>query len=181
MTDTVLKLWLGKVEPYMVEFSQLLLIYILILAMSMPITTIAQAANRVKLYHGITDGFTLLSLPLSYFALKLFDLPYSPVLVSIAIFLLAHILRLCVLRRLVEFSCVLYIKTIVVPIVVSILLVMFPLFYMKDCFVSINLIVFFLVTIVAILYTSIIVGWLLFDREERRMMIQLVKRKLNKK
>lgn len=181
MTDTILNLWLGKVELYMVEFTQLLLIYILILAMSMPITTIVQAANYVKLYHGITDGFTLLSLPLSYLALKLVDLPYSPVIVSIVVFLIAHFLRLIVLRRVVEFSYYYYFKTIVFPILISVLIVALPLFYFKDYFELSNLTSFFFVTIISILYTSAVVGWLLFDKDEKKLMIQLVKRKLYKK
>lgn len=69
--DLVLKIWLGKVGVYMEEFSILMLLYILILNMNNPITTIIQAAGKVKLYHSIIDSFTLLSIPLIIVAIKL--------------------------------------------------------------------------------------------------------------
>lgn len=68
--EFILKLWLGTVGEYMVLFTQLVLVYCLILAISNPITVIMQAAKKVKLYHGVVDSFVLLTLPLTYLFLK---------------------------------------------------------------------------------------------------------------
>ena len=70
-TEEIIGLWLGSVKPYMTDFIRQMLIFVLILSLSNPITAIIQAAGAVKTYHTIVDGFTLLSLPLAFFAVKM--------------------------------------------------------------------------------------------------------------
>lgn len=87
----------------MVLFTQLVLVYCLILAISNPITVIMQAAKKVKLYHGVVDSFVLLTLPLTYLFFKLGYPPESTLIVSIIVLLIAHALRIWVLAQIVPF------------------------------------------------------------------------------
>lgn len=114
-TEQILSLWLGTVEPYMVEFVRLMLIYTLVLSMNSPITTIVQAAGKVKMYHGLVDGFAMISLPIIYLLFLNGAPPYIAFLVVISVFLVAHIIRLFVLKQTIEFSILTYIKKIVLP------------------------------------------------------------------
>ena len=65
-TEYILELWLGQVTPFTVSFVRIMLVYSLILAIGNPITTIIQAAGKVKLYHTAVDGFCLLAFPISF-------------------------------------------------------------------------------------------------------------------
>lgn len=102
--EYVLNLWLGSVEQYMVSFSRLLLINTIILCISNPITTIIQAAGRVKLYHGVVDSFTLLVIPIICLFINVKEFPESVFFISNTIFAAAHYLRLLVLKRVIPFS-----------------------------------------------------------------------------
>lgn len=116
----ILNLWLGEVEEYMVTFSQLMLVYALILLFSNPITTIVQAAGNVKKYHVLVDGFTLTCLPISYILFKLAFPAESAIIVLSVIFLIAHFLRLYVLKQTVDFSYSEYFKKIILPVLLII-------------------------------------------------------------
>ena len=120
--EELLGLWLGEVGEYMVSFSKLMLIYALILLFSNPITTIVQAAGNVKKYHLLVDGFSLVCLPVSYILFKLSLPAESAFLVLIVVFLIAHALRLLVLKQTVEFSILEYFKRIVLPVIITIVI-----------------------------------------------------------
>ena len=92
--EFILKLWLGTVGEYMVLFTQLILVYCLVLAIGNPITIIMQAAKKVKLYHGVVDSFVLLTLPLSYLFFKLGYPPESTLIISISMLVIAHAIRI---------------------------------------------------------------------------------------
>ncbi|MCW4127940.1 hypothetical protein ONT16_06675 [Prevotella copri] len=114
--DLVLKIWLGKVGVYMEEFSILMLLYILILNMNNPITTIIQAAGKVKLYHSIIDSFTLLSIPLIIVAIKLGIESWKVFFINIFIFVIAHIIRMQLLEYVTGYSKKVYFKKVLLPI-----------------------------------------------------------------
>ncbi len=114
-TEFVLHLWLGKVSLYMVEFVRLMLIYALLISLSNPITTLVQAAGKVKMYHTIVDGFALFILPLYYAFFKLgFDVKYS-LCITVVVFAIAHLLRLYVLQTVVDFSIKNYMYRFLIP------------------------------------------------------------------
>ena len=116
----ILRIWLGQVGDHMVDFVRLTLVYSLIVTMSNPITDIAQAAARVKIYHGIVDGFTLLSLPITIVLYKLGQPINCCYLVIIATFSVAHVIRLFILKRIFPpFSIREYIKRIILPILLT--------------------------------------------------------------
>ena len=116
----ILRIWLGQVGDHMVDFVRLTLVYSLIVTMSNPITDIAQAAARVKIYHGIVDGFTLLSLPITIVLYKLGQPINCCYLVIIATFSVAHVIRLFILKRIFPpFSIREYIKRIIFPILLT--------------------------------------------------------------
>ena len=123
--DTILSLWLGTVGEFMVEFVILMLAYAIVLSMSDPITTIMQAANKVKHYYLYVDGFTLLTLPLSYIAFRLGANPDFAFYISIIIFMFAHIIRLHLLNKVISSITIFdYTKRVIFPIILAMLFVM---------------------------------------------------------
>lgn len=120
--DNLLLLWLGEIQPFMVSFSKLAIVYVLVSSISHPITTIVHAAGSVKLYHVVVDGFILISIPLVWFAFKCNSQPEVAFYISNAIFIVAHALRIIVMRKVVSFSIHDYIIKYIIPCLVIILL-----------------------------------------------------------
>lgn len=167
--EFVLDVWLGKVEPYMASFARLMLIYALVLSVSEPITAIAQAAGKVKIYHGIVDGFTLITLPLTYIAFRIGVNAIYGFVISIVVFLIAHIMRLIILKKFFPLSLKEYGARVVVPfmfaIVLSAALVWLMCHFIANSIVIIAL--SFVVALVAVFY-------IVFDRNERARVIELI-------
>lgn len=125
----VLEFWLGTVGKYMVEFCRLMMVYVVLIAIGNPITIIMQAANRVKLYHGIVDGFALICLPISYVAYKYFSFPAPTAFwVMVVIFAIAHCIRLVIMKRVIAFGYVDYLNKFVLPVSAVVALSVFGAF-----------------------------------------------------
>lgn len=121
-TRHILELWLGNVENYMVEFTRLSMIYTFLICFSNPITTIIQAANKVKKYHLVVDGFSLIILPIVYLLFKLGCPPIFAYITTVGVFACAHFLRLVILKAVILFSPKHYIFKCIFPIIIAVLL-----------------------------------------------------------
>ena len=182
--DFVLTLWLGSVGDYMSEFVRLMLVYAVVLSMSDPITTVIQAANKVKVYYLIVDTFTLLTLPLTYIAFKL-SLPASIAFyISIVIFIIAHLIRLFLFRPLTGISIISYIKKIVFPVlIVSIIsIILSTLVRTGVCSNQMNEI---LCNFILILMDTIIgfvtTFYIILNKSERIKIYSFIKNKISKR
>ncbi len=101
--EEILKIWLGSVEPYMVPFVRQMLIFIMILSLSNPITAIMQAAGAVKQYHVAVDGFTLVSLPIAFIFLKSGCNAVHVLYIFNTVFLIAHFIRIILLNKVAPY------------------------------------------------------------------------------
>lgn len=171
--EFVLGLWLGSVEQYMPMFVRLMLIYAIVLSISEPITAIVQAASKVKIYHGVVDTFTLLTLPLSYIAFKVGMSPYMGFVISIMIFMIAHIMRLFILRSIFPFSIRQYIRNTVLPFIIAVVATA-VLLYGYGFLFSNSFLMIFLSFITAIIFIWIFV----FNKAERNYVISVIHSKL---
>lgn len=167
-TNGILVLWLDKVDGYMVSFVRLMLIWALILNLSDPITTIVQAANKVKRYHIFVDVFTLLTLPLSFIVFKYFNAsPNSSLIISIIIFIIAHFIRLVVLKNIMNIGIWIYIKKIIFKLIQTIFVTSIIAVFINTFFPSSGLFSLFVRIIIEILIALIFCYVILLDKEER--------------
>ncbi len=70
-THFILKIWLGIVPEYTVEFVHWTIVFLLAESISRPIITAKNANGNIRNYQIVVGGVLLLMLPLSYVALKL--------------------------------------------------------------------------------------------------------------
>lgn len=119
-TGNVLSLWLGNgsIGDHMIPFVRLMLIWGIILNISEPITAIIQAANMVKKYHLIVDGFTLLTLPLSYIAFNIGLVPEAAFIISVLLFIVALFFRLNILRNVIDIKISEYFMAVLLKIII---------------------------------------------------------------
>lgn len=175
-TEFVLNLWLGQISEFMVVFVRVMLLYTFVLCLSFPITTIVQAAGRVKLYHGIVDGFALLILPCAYLVLKSGFCPTSALISMVIIFVICHMLRLLILKKVINFSLVEYTKSILLPGLAVICFVIFcvviPDYNMdNDILQSITRII---LSVILVFTCSF---FIMFSKMERKYCYKLINRK----
>lgn len=95
----ILTLWLGEVDVLTIALSRWMLLFAVILSLSVPITTILEAAGKVKEYHLPVELSILLSVPISWILLAN---GASVMVVAYALtggVTLAHIVRLIVMKK----------------------------------------------------------------------------------
>lgn len=127
--DVVLKLWLNIVPEYTALFCRLVIINTMVDCISAPLSTIAQATGKIKVYQ-ITTGLLFFSiLPISYLFLQFHFPPETPHYINIFISVVATITQIIMISRLVTFSRIDFLKEVVIPILfVSLLACVLPLF-----------------------------------------------------
>lgn len=101
-TEYILKLWLKLVPEYTVIFTQLVIVNVLIDTLSGPLITAAQASGKIKVYQGVIGSLLLLILPISYIFMKYGYEPHITHLISIVISLISFIVRLIILKNLIQ-------------------------------------------------------------------------------
>lgn len=177
-TPEILATWLGQVGNYMVDFVRLTLIYTLILTLSNPITNIVQAAGKVKIYHGIVDSFTLLSLPVVVVLYKkglAINICYY---VSITIFSIAHLIRLFILKKVFYlFSIREYFKTLILPMGAILMLSSAVMFYLKNVF-SEEFIGITSCCLVSLLLVVVLSFLILFSKNEKLYLKRIINEKI---
>ena len=119
---TILNLWLDQVTEDTVLFSRLIIVYIVCMAQSNPITIIVQASGQLKNYHLPVECVTIASLPLSYMLFSFGLPPYSVFISIIGTCIVAHVVRLYCLRRMFAFSIRNYCLTLLLPGLITLLI-----------------------------------------------------------
>ena len=113
----ILSIWLKQVPDYTFIFTVLIITIALIDSLSYPLMTAAQATGDIKKYQLIVGGALLLNLPISYLFLRLNYPPQTTLYISIIISLICLILRLLMLRTMINLSLRNYIKNVLQNVV----------------------------------------------------------------
>ncbi len=111
----VMKLWLAEVPQNAVLFTRLVLIDLVIDSISYPLMTVAQATGNIKRYQAFVGGVLLLNLPSSYMVLRLGAPPQSVLIVAIILTSIAFVVRLILLKSLVDFPILVFFQKIILP------------------------------------------------------------------
>lgn len=115
-TDIILNLWLTKIPDYTFIFVRLILVYVLVENVSNTMITLMLATGDIRNYQIIVGGCQLLNFPLSYVALKLGCEPYITLIIAIVLSALCFALRLKMLKGMVGFPVLRYLKEVVLNV-----------------------------------------------------------------
>ena len=103
--EYILQLWLKLVPEYTVIFTKLILVEALIHSISGSMMAAVSASGKIRLYHSVVGGFSLLILPTSYFLFMIGYPAKTTFIVSIIFASLALIFRLIFTKKLIpEFT-----------------------------------------------------------------------------
>ena len=176
----ILSLWLKDVPPYTIEFTQLILVAMLISSISRPLITAQNATGKVRNYQIVVGGVELLNLPLSYVCLSIGMFPTSVVLVSIFVNILSLGARLYMLPQTLNgFKPILFVKDVVIKcMMVSVVASIVPLVLL---WIQINNVISFLLSIITcFLFSLLAVFYVGCSKNERFIVIRQIKSRLNK-
>ncbi|MFC6167597.1 oligosaccharide flippase family protein [Acinetobacter terrestris] len=120
-TKYLLIFWLNQLPLYLVSFVQLALIILLVDCLSGSLMTGIQATGKIKLYQVVVSLFVFLNLPLSYYGLKIWNQPIIVYWIALLIALISLALRLYFISRLINFSILLYLKSVILKVIFVIL------------------------------------------------------------
>lgn len=122
--DLGLSVWLGEdqITSDMIVFSRYMLIYSLVVVLEPPLSFIIRATGDIKRYQIYVGIVTLLSVPLAYMFF-LFEFPsYFCIVALITTYFIAHIVRLYILHNQVSLSYSDYVKKVLLPILLVVLI-----------------------------------------------------------
>ena len=123
-TSFILQLWLRTVPENTITFLRIMLLILLIDSSANPLMVAAAATGRIKLYQTVIGGTLLLILPISYFILKQGGEPWSVFLVHLFICFCAYIIRLIIIKSLIDFELKEFIKQVILRCLIVVLLSM---------------------------------------------------------
>lgn len=179
-TEYILHLWLGEVVEYMVPFTRIMLIASLIMALSLPITTIIQATGQNKYYHVIVDGFITVSVILIYFALKIGLAPSFSLSISILIYIIAHYFRLVFLKKQANESISVYFRSCLFPMTIIFMMNWGIIYTIDYLIVDDNFMGFILILIISLFINLLTYYLFLINKNERQFLINYISRILNR-
>lgn len=108
----ILGVWLKTVPQYTVIFLQLILINAVITSISNPLIMSMHASGKVRDYQIFVGSLSLLTLPCVYISFQIGFEPYYALIIVILIELLCHIARLLMLKRIMDFPAMSFLKEI---------------------------------------------------------------------
>lgn len=114
--DYVLGLWLGAVPAHTSAFVRLLAFVMLVETLANPYMIANQATGRVRLYQSVCGGMLLCIVPLSWLALKLGGSPESVYVVHCSIAVVTQLLRVTLMRRLIDLPLSQYLRRVALPV-----------------------------------------------------------------
>lgn len=135
-TEFILKLWLGASVPeYATMFVRLSVVLALFDKINTAVTGVVHATGKMKLYNSIVSIINIMTLPLVYFFFRI-EMPVEfAYYVAIFIALMVQVSSLFVLKKLVNFSIYEYLKAVIIPfvivVIVTALFPIIPCFLMK--------------------------------------------------
>ncbi len=114
--DFLLSVWLKEVPPHAAAFSELIILFLLLDALSAPLWIAVQAMGNIRNYQLMISSIILLSLPLGYVALKLGMPPESVLVVRVVVNAGALAARIVYLYRRISFPAGRYLKEVVLSV-----------------------------------------------------------------
>lgn len=149
--DDILRLWLKSPPPYTVLFSRLALIEVLINSTSFPLMTMARAAGKMKLYELTLGSIQLSIFFISWLSLSLGAPVYSVLLIAIIVNCIMFMVRIFIVKHLINYSILQYFKKVIFPVLavtlISIILSAIVFYLLPQGFGYLNVSILLSVTI----------------------------------
>ena len=124
----VIRIWLGQVPEYSVNFFRLMMAFMLIDAVQGPLWVSAQATGKIRNYQLLMSVLIISNVPVSIVTLYFVRIPEIALAIKVVINAITASARVWYLHRLYEFPVIRYIKEVVaLCILISVLSAIIPI------------------------------------------------------
>lgn len=169
----ILKIWLKVVPDHTIIFLRIMILILLVDATANPLMVSASATGKVKLYQSIIGGMLLTILPVSYLALKMGGQPWIVFAVHLSICISAFIVRLFVVKPLIQLNLSDFTKNVIIRCL-AVALVSMALSLAVYYSLSNNRLGFIFVIAVSVTCSLLFSFYLGLDGHERHVVLQKV-------
>ena len=169
--DVILKWWLGIVPQYTSEFVVILLVSSMLRTLAYSINTSVHATGNIKRFQLWEGTVLLLVLPIAYLLLVFFNV--GPIVVMSVYFfveLLAQIIRVWIVLPMVSMSYNVYIVKVVFPILMVLILLLFPIWGYIQLNLERTAIVVVCSSLICFIYVCMSVFFVGCDRKEKEIL-----------
>lgn len=178
-TPYILEIWLKNYPPETVMFVRLTLLVSLCSVLSHPLIMGILSTGNIKTMCLIIGCIHILTLPLSYIALK-FNAPvYSVYVVAIVIEILLLFTRLFILCKLIDLSPRLFFNDVIFRII-PVLAIVFATTYFINSFISDSVVGLLILVIVECIVCGACIFSIGLKSSERKMIISFINKKIKK-
>lgn len=108
----IIQIWLGQVPEYAVQFVQIMLVTGIWGCLAGPLRVVNQAEGNIKKFQLYECTILLMIVPISYFTLKLWQIPILVFVVHLVIDNIAQFIRMSIVLPKIEMSISTYIKEV---------------------------------------------------------------------
>lgn len=178
--DSILQLWLGdeSLTPDMASFSQIMLVYCMVLSLEPPLTRLIQATGNIRNYELAVGCITLSYIPLTAVTLCFFKNALLVLVMIIAIMAIVQIVRVMIVHRQVSLDYNRYFKEVLFPIAKVSIVGIATFICFKEYFNSNGLLLSLLQLITTTIAGIFIAAVLGLDNNERKMIFDFLKNKM---
>ena len=176
----VLRLWLGNDIPdHTATFVIIILLTKIINNLNTAVSGVVHASGKMALYQISGGFFALLTIPASYFLLKMGLEPESVLWGCLVITSIAQIAALLILRGIVHFSLWDYVRKVIIPFVFVVLssfwFPLIPKYFMSEGFVR-----FCSVTLASTFSSALFIYFIGMDKDEKTMIRSFIRKLVSK-
>ena len=172
--DFVLQIWLKNVPDFSIGFVKLILLYSLFESINGPLWLAVQATGKIKKYQIIVSCLIFSNLPFSIIAFSLGANPYCVLIIRIILECFITIFRLLYLNRTQKFSIGSYLKNVMIPVLV-VMIVSFFITSLISSYFS-GLVFFFGSCAISVIVNMLLVCFVGINKNERKMIVCFIKR-----
>lgn len=167
--DYVLHLWLGdEVPDYTNSFVVIVVLIAFLNKLNAAVSAVVHATGKMRNYQVITSLITLSSLPVAYYSLRMGGNPNMIFLISLIFTTIMQIVSLFILKRLISFSLSQYLRQVLLPFL-QVLVFSFAIPLIPYNVIQSGLMRFILVTVVAIITSSIAFYLIGLNKKEKAL------------
>ena len=175
--NTVFDIWLTDIPEYAVPFTQLIIVFCMIDALSGSLWTAAQASGKVKIYMIIIASLIFTNVPAAYLILWLGFSPVYVMLFKVIMNFIVHLTRVGYLHWLICFPSMRYIRQVMLPILCFVLVaVPLPLLFEKYTH---SIIANILLMVATAIFCAIIGFNIVLTKSERTFILNKIRLKLS--
>lgn len=172
--DDIIKLWLGILPMYVIEFLRIILLYMLFRALHYPLDLVFKASGNLKKYQLYETIALLLTVILSYISLRNGGTMEVPFWIMLLVEAINYLNILYLAGKNDDFNLSRYIKATLSIILVIIIITVGESYLLQDLFRDMNFILHILLQLLVMACTILIFG---LNKSEKHKLLNLVARK----